>query len=249
MVDKKLHLIMPMGGAGSRFFKNGFIMPKPLIEINKKPFFYWATKSITKYLNHYDLTFVVLKNHIEEFKIDKVIRNYFPDASIVSVTREEVQSGPVMTCLAGIKHIHDDNPIMFNDCDHMFCSSIFNNAMNQGVIEAEGALLTFASDQPQFSYVKFDANGQICGTVEKKVVSNQAICGAYYVCNAETFRQAAKQYLVECQYSEFFVSGVYNVMCKQKLRVKHFEVDFHVPFGTPVEYETAQGSKYFEVLN
>ena len=35
----KVHLIMPMGGAGSRFYKNGFKMPKPLIEINGYPFY------------------------------------------------------------------------------------------------------------------------------------------------------------------------------------------------------------------
>ena len=43
MEKNKIHLIMPMGGAGSRFFKNGFVMPKPLIEINGYPFLYWAT--------------------------------------------------------------------------------------------------------------------------------------------------------------------------------------------------------------
>ena len=35
---KKLHLIMPMGGRGYRFFKDGYSMPKPLIELNGKPF-------------------------------------------------------------------------------------------------------------------------------------------------------------------------------------------------------------------
>lgn len=244
-MNNKMHLLMPMGGAGSRFFKNGFVMPKPLIEINGKPFLYWATKSVTKYLENYDLTFVVLENHIAEFHIDEVIKKYFPEANIVAVTSEEVHSGPVMTCLAGIKNIHDDVPIMFNDCDHMFCCSDFNNAMNTGTVDADGALLTFASNEPQFSYVQFDDNGAICGTVEKKVVSNQAICGAYYVRNADMFRKAAEQYLKECNYAEFFVSGVYNVMCQHNLSVKHFEVDFHVPFGTPVEYEAAQNSAYF----
>ena len=36
-MKQQIHLIMPMAGAGSRFFKNGFVMPKPLIEINDKP--------------------------------------------------------------------------------------------------------------------------------------------------------------------------------------------------------------------
>lgn len=243
---RKLHLIMPMGGSGSRFFKNGYIVPKPLIEINGKPFLYWSTVSITNYVEDCDVTFVVLEKHIAEFSIDQAIKGYFPNAMIVAVAEEEVSSGPVMTCLAGIRNIEDSVPILFNDCDHMFCCNSFNQAVSDGTVKADGALLTFESDEPQFSYVKFDDKKNVCGTVEKKVVSRQAICGAYYVCNAETFRAASAQYFKECEYSEYFVSGVYNVMCRNGLSVRSFEVDFHVPFGTPTEYESAKISKWFK---
>lgn len=244
---KRLHLIMPMGGAGSRFFKNGFVMPKPLIEINGKPFLYWATRSIEKYVDVADITFVVLKQHIAEFHIDDVILQHFPEAKIEAVEFEQVKSGPVMTCLAGLQHIQDDQPILFNDCDHMFACDTFAQDMNTGEWNYDGALLTFESNQPQFSYVEYK-NGKIIGTVEKKVVSNYAICGAYMVRNAQMFQQMAEEYLRHCNYSEFFVSGIYNVMCQNGLNVQNFTVDFHVPFGTPVEYKQAQNSEYFTVL-
>lgn len=246
-MKEKLHLIMPMGGAGSRFFKNGFVMPKPLIEIHGKPFLFWATRSIEKYVALADITFVVLKQHIAEFHIDKVILKYFPDAKIQAVDFEEVKSGPVMTCLAGLRNITDDQPILFNDCDHMFCCNYFTEDMNNGSWDYDGALLTFQSDQPQFSYIQYE-NGRIVGTVEKKVVSNHAICGAYVVRNGQMFHEMAEEYLKNCNYSEFFVSGIYNVMCRKGLIVKNYTVDFHVPFGTPVEYEQAQGSEYFKML-
>lgn len=247
MLNKKLHLIMPMGGAGSRFFKNGFIMPKPLIEINGKPFLYWATRSIEKYVDLADITFVVLKQHIKEFKIDEVIKKYFPDAIIEAVDFEEVKSGPVMTCLAGLKHINDNQPILFNDCDHMFCCRAFNEDMNSMNADYDGALLTFESNEPQFSYIAYE-NERIVGTVEKKVVSNQAICGAYWVRSAQLFRESAEEYLMACSYSEFFVSGIYNVMCKHNAKIKNYSVDFHIPFGTPTEYEAAMSSEYFKEL-
>lgn len=247
MSDKRLHLIMPMGGAGSRFFKNGFVMPKPLIEINGKPFLFWATRSIEKYVKLADLTFVVLNQHIAEFHIDQVIRQYFPYARIEAVDFEEVKSGPVMTCLAGLKNISDERPILFNDCDHMFTCGSFAEDMNTGGWDYDGALLTFESDKPQFSYVAYE-NGKISGTVEKKVVSSHAICGAYVVRNARMFREMAEEYLKNCNYSEFFVSGIYNVMCQKGLTIQNYTVDFHVPFGTPAEYEQAQGSEYFAVL-
>lgn len=244
---KKLHLIMPMGGRGSRFSKNGFVIPKPLIEINGKPFLYWATRSIEKYIEVADITFVVLNQHIRENHIDEVIRQYYPKADIVAVDFEEVAQGPVMTCLSGLRNIHDDNPILFNDCDHMFACGSFAQDMNSGSWDYDGALLTFESDQPQFSYIQYE-DGRIVGTVEKKVVSNHAICGAYMVRNAQMFRNMAEVYLKNCNYSEFFVSGIYNVMCQEGLDVQNYTVDFHVPFGTPSEYEQAQDSEYFAVL-
>lgn len=247
MIDKRLHLIMPMGGAGSRFFKNGFVMPKPLIEINGKPFLYWATRSVEKYVNLADITFVVLNQHIAEFRIDKVIEKYFPEAKIEAVDFEEVESGPVMTCLAGLKNIYDSQPVLFNDCDHMFACKTFAEDINSGSWDYDGALLTFASNQPQFSYIEYE-DGKIVGTVEKKAVSNDAICGAYMIRNAQLFRDMAQEYLENCNYSECFVSGIYNVMCRKGLDIQKHIVDFHVPFGTPSEYEKAQGSEYFTVL-
>ncbi len=162
-------------------------------------------------------------------------------------TLKRVKAGPVMTCLAGLKNINDDQPILFNDCDHMFACDRFAEDMNSENWNYDGALLTFESNEPQFSYVQYE-NGRIVGTVEKKVVSNHAICGAYMVRNAQMFREMADEYLQNCNYSEFFVSGIYNVMCKKGLEVRNYTTDFHVPFGTPIEYEQAQNSEYFEVL-
>ncbi|MDC7288816.1 NTP transferase domain-containing protein [Blautia schinkii] len=246
-MKKKLHLIMPMGGAGSRFLKNGFEMPKPLIKINEKPFLYWATRSIEKYVDVADITYVVLEQHIAEFHIDEVILNYFPTARIEAVEFEKVKSGPVMTCLVGLKNIQDNQPILFNDCDHMFSCSSFAEDMNTGLWDYDGALLTFESNHPQFSYIKYE-NEKVIGTVEKRVVSNYAICGAYMIRNAQLFREMAEEYSKNCNYNEFFVSGIYNIMCQKRLDIQNYIVDFHVPFGTPVEYEMAQKSDCFKLL-
>ena len=46
-------------------------------------------------------------------------------------------------------------------------------AKNADFTEPDGALLTFESDNPAFSYAKFE-NGKVVGTIEKQVVSNEA---------------------------------------------------------------------------
>lgn len=245
---QKVHLIMPMAGAGSRFFKNGFILPKPLIEINNKPFLYWSTKSISKFINVKDITFIVLKKHIEEFKIDKNIKKYFPNAKIVVIP--EILNGAVLTCINGIKEINDDLPIIFNDCDHAFISSEFNNYCNIGKFdEIDGGLLTFESNEPKYSFLQMDDNGNVINTVEKIAVSNHAICGAYYFKNKKLFLNCANEYLYKCNYSEYFMSGVYNIMAEKKMKIANFKCDIHLPFGTPDEYYAAKDNDIFRKVN
>lgn len=244
-MKEKIHLIMPMAGAGSRFAKNGFELPKPLIEIHGKPFLFWSTRSIEKFVDVQDITFVVLEGHVEKFKIDKKIKSYFPDAKIVVIPK--VLDGAVLTCLEGIKEINDNMPILFNDCDHMFKCKKFYEYCNKGTFDdMDGALLTFYSNEPKYSFLEMDKNEYVKRTVEKVPISNFAICGAYYFANKKLFEDAVEIYLKNCDYNEFFVSGLYNVMAEHNKKIKQFSVDFHVPFGTPDEYETAINSDKFK---
>lgn len=240
----KVHLIMPMGGAGSRFFKNGFVMPKPLIEINKKPFFYWATRSIEKFVDIEDLIFVVLQEHIDKFNIDSKIKEYFPNAKLVVIP--ELLPGALLTCLEGVKIISDEFPIIFNDCDHCFRCDDFNKYCNSGEFDdIDAALITFESHDPKYSFLELDENNNVIRTVEKKAISTHAICGAYYFKNRNILEEGSKVYLNNCDYSEFFVSGVYNVLANDNKIIKNFNVDFHLSFGTPEEYYVAEESDLF----
>lgn len=91
----------------------------------------------------------------------------------------------------------------------------------------------------------------MCRTVEKQVVSRDAICGAYYFKNGALYAEACAAYLKNCAYAEFFVSGIYNVLAAQGKTVCGFATDLHLPFGTPAEYQLAeqpQNRKGFEFL-
>lgn len=234
----KIHLIMPMGGGGTRFGDKGFDVPKPLIELQGKPFFFWATQSVVKKIEVEDIIFVVLREHIDRFQIDKKIWELYPDAKIQVIS--EVLNGAVLTCMEGIKQVDDNLPILFNDCDHAFICNVFNEFCNKADFEdIDGALLTFKSDNPAYSYVRFDEVNQVIGTIEKQVVSNQAICGAYYFKNKKIFFENAREYLNKCIYKEAYISGIYNEMVASKRTLITFPLDQHISFGTPDEYDFA----------
>lgn len=237
---------MPMAGGGVRFENEGYLSPKPLIEIADKPFFYWATRSVSKFLKVEDITYVVLKQHVENFHIDSVIKKYFPNAKIKVI--DKVLKGAVLTCVEGIKDIKDNMPILINDCDHAFVSDSFYNYCREGNFNGiDGALLTFSSSDPAYSFAETDNHNNVIRTVEKQVISNRAICGAYYFGNANIFNNAVERYLDKCNYQEYFISGVYNILIEEGYCIQSFFVDKHLSFGTPGEYALAKEStKEFE---
>ena len=184
----KLHLVMPMAGRGSRFFENGFVMPKPLIEINDRPFFYWATQSIAKFVDCADITFVVLEEHIRDHAIDREIKTYYPDAKIVALP--EVTEGAAITALRGTESLPDDEPLLFNDCDHLFLCKPFNEFLQGGrFCQRPGrrtADLCQRLPRPTAT-CNMGPTAGVCHTVEKQVVSHDAICGAYYFKNKQLY--------------------------------------------------------------
>ncbi|MCF0128939.1 MAG: dolichyl-phosphate mannose synthase [Pseudobutyrivibrio sp.] len=235
----KLNLIMPMGGGGTRFGNHGFELPKPLIPIYDKPFFYWATRSVEKFVELKSITFVVLQEHIDRFGIDAEIKRFYPEARIVVIP--EILPGAVLTCKAGADAIPDGVPMLFNDCDHLFtCQEFYDFCKEEKFATCDGALLTFKSDEDKFSYVAYGEDGLVNRTVEKEVISNDAICGAYYFKDKKTFLGATEEYLTKCAYKEFFVSGVYNVMADHGKKIVAMHTDGHVSFGTPDEYDFAK---------
>ena len=235
----KIHLVMPMAGGGRRFFDCGFEIPKPMIDLQGKPFFYWAVESINKYTQVEDIIFVVLKEHVIFNGIDRIIKKYYPKAKIKIIP--DVLNGAVLTCLEAVKDINDNIPVLFNDCDHAFLGNSFYSFVNKADFnQIDGGLLTFKANSPNYSYVVFDDKGNVSGTIEKKVLSDQAICGAYYFKDKSVFRDAAELYLNNCSYQEFFMSGVYNELVLQGKKVITFALDEHLSYGTPEEYMLAK---------
>ena len=239
---------MPMGGKGSRFKERGFDVPKPLIELAGKPFFFWATQSVSRFIPLNKLVFVVLREHVRDYDIDKSISHFYREAQI-KVIEDMHKEGPLFTVMDGLELIDDDVPFLVNDCDHLFRSRGFEEFLDsKETSECDGALLTFPSHSPNYSYIEYDREGSVTGTAEKKVVSDMAICGAYYFKNKKVFDEAAAEYIHNCSYNEFFMSGLYNVMISEKMKVSFFKTDFHIPFGTPEEYDLAKDTAHFEEL-
>ena len=107
--------------------------------------------------------------------------------------------------------------------------------------------MNFYADSPAYSYVKIE-DKKVSYTVEKEVVSNKAICGAYLFKNKDTFSKYAQEYLANVSDNEAFMSQIYNYIIKNDLDVKSFMVDFNISFGTIDEFNETYQSDIFDLF-
>ena len=106
---------MPMAGEGSRFLKEGWTTPKPLIELNGQPLFKHAISSVTDKDIQMKYSFIVRQEHIDKYQIDKGIRSFLPEANLFSVVK--TTRGAVETCLIAENAIADDDAVIVMDCE------------------------------------------------------------------------------------------------------------------------------------
>lgn len=232
-MPNNLALIMPAAGRGSRFMKLGVSLPKPLIELHGRPFFWWATESVRRTVKLRQMVYVVLQEHIAEFEIDRRIKHYYPDATVVSIP--DVTSGAAETANIGMEAITSAGPVAINDCDHAFICDQLPPMVSALQRDVNAALMCFRSVDPAYSYLRLNDTGAIVGTIEKEVVSPFAIAGCYFFNDREQYARLYKSYEKNCEYKELFISGMFNLIAKQNLTIGKLEADCHVSFGTPEE--------------
>ena len=104
----------------------------------------------------------------------------------------------------------------------------------------KGALLTFKSSNPCFSYAKVDELGNFVETKEKEVISEHAICGMYYFQNINDFKDAVIDLVVESDLSkgEFYMSNVYNHLKKITNKIGIYDIEHFDCVGTPEQLKS-----------
>ena len=237
---RPLHIIMPMAGEGSRFLKEGITTPKPLIPCKGKTLFERALMSLDNIDCSKKYSFIVRQEHIDKHDIARRIKSIIPEASMFSV--RETTRGAVETCLLARQAIDFDDALVVMDCDLEFYSKSYNayisEILRKSTDEVDGgALVSFDSEDPRYSYAVADCNNRVIRTAEKEVISNHALAGAYFFSKSISFIAAAERLLREACHgsTEFYVSLLYNYLINDGEYVFLAKTDQYYSYGTPEE--------------
>jgi beta-phosphoglucomutase-like phosphatase (HAD superfamily) len=229
-VDKKMNVIIPMAGHGSRFSQAGYTFPKPLIEVHGKPMIQVVIENL-KVDAHF--IFIVQKEHREKYNLDSMLSLLAPGCNIIDV--DKVTEGAACTVLLGKDYINNDDPLVIANSDQFveWNSLDFFYKMNEQNLD--GGIVSFKSTHPKWSYAKLDEDDYVLEVAEKMTISDIATVGIYYWKQGKDYVKYAEQMIANDirVNNEFYVCPVYNEAIKDGLKIKTFNVPKMWGLGTP----------------
>jgi len=218
---KEMLVIIPCAGAGSRFKKCNYEKPKPLIDVIDKPMIGWVIENMIIPDRKLTFVFIVQKEHNEQYGLNQYLTNTCNKFNVACniIEIDTLTAGALCTCLKGRKIIEE-----FNDKEIFIINSDqyieWNSTHFIQTIEdnnADACIITFASQNPKWSYVLVNGEGWINQVKEKQVISEFATIGAYYFKKSSDFIFCADEIINKGLMSngEYYVAPVFNIGINQ----------------------------------
>lgn len=213
-----LNIVVPMAGKGSRFVKEGYILPKPLIDVRGKHMIEVVINNLKPKCKH-QFIFICQNEHIEKFELGKIFKNVCKDFKIVGV--EGVTDGAAVSVLKSREIIDCDFPLMIANSDQWIDTDINGYLSDMKNRQLDGSILTMKSNDPKWSYAKVGQDNLVSEVLEKVVVSDEATVGIYSFSKGSDFCKYA-DYMVHNNIrsnGEFYVAPVYSFLAKDGAKI------------------------------
>jgi len=221
-----------MAGEGTRFPRDTYKIPKPLIEIDGVPMIQRAVHSLGLIGTYH---FIIRKDSYYD-QVCTLLHTILPSSKIISV--EETTEGPASSCLLFKDFINNEDELVIANCDQIMWwdSDLFLTSAR--FYKYDGLVVTYTTTTPKNSYAKVNKKGYVLEIKEKEVISDISLNGIHYWRKGKYFVQSAES-MVRCNdrapNGEFYVGPSYNHMIKEGLKVgiHHIPNYQHNPVGVP----------------
>ena len=230
---------IPMAGAGSRFAKDGFSLPKPFLMVNGEYMVDQAVRCLPKT----DKTiFGALESHISMMPLHE-----YPEVVWFKETPVEGQS---ITTSKIVEKIDHDTSILLSACDNgvLYDADKFVDLVNS---DADAIVWTYRNNytsqlQPNaYSWVNCDDEGNVSSVDVKNFtgenpIEEYAITGTMFFRDKRVYNKSLVRLfeMNEKVNGEFYVDSLLNAAIDLGYKVKNFEVDHYICWGTPNDLMT-----------
>lgn len=226
--DSKLsngvNIVIPLAGLGTSFQKAGYSFPKPVIDINGKPMIQAVIENL-KPVNEHRFVLICRDEHYEQYALYQTFANAtggnYEVVRLSSTTR-----GAACTVLTASDYINNEEELIIANADQLIDVRLDDFIEFARKEKLDGAMMTFNSNHPRWSYALTDDNDNVLQTTEKRVISNNATVGIYYFKTGNLFVEATSQ-MIEKDITfngDFYVCPVFNELVLQGMKVKIYKI-------------------------
>ena len=241
---------LPMAGAGSRFSKEGYGLPKPFLDVNGQYMVDQATYCLPKTDK---VIYASLKEHMSMLPLE--------DFNHV-VWIDDVLEGQACTIEKIVNEIEDDTAILLSACDNGVLydadkfADLIEDMDNDIVVWSYRNNYTAYRNPQMYSWLDVDGD-DVKGVSVKNFagdnpVNEHAIVGTMFFRNKDVYlKSLAKTYEKDVRTNgEFYVDSILNEAIALGYNVKNFEVDYYICWGTPNDLETYRyWQNFFNAVN
>jgi dTDP-glucose pyrophosphorylase len=226
-----MNILIPMAGEGSRFVKEGYTFPKPLIDVSGKPMIQCVVENLDFDANY---IFLVRKEHLEKYELRSLLNVVTNNRSKIVVV-DKLTEGAACTALLASEFINNDEELLIANSDQFieFSKENFDNIRK--FTDMDSIVFTFRAVHPKWSFVKINSRGIATEVAEKNPISDIATCGIYYYRKGSDFVKYANQMISKDirVNEEFYICPVYNELIKDGKTLVPFFVHKMHGLGTP----------------
>lgn len=238
--------VIPLAGLGSRFSKEGYTTPKPLIPVSGEPMVVKVIRSLPKADKW---IFIVRQEHIQDYKIDEIIKKEVPKAIVIAVNQTTL--GQANTCLLAQAYLDPEEPLFIAACDNTYVydkeaySRLVQDPNIDAVVWTFTQMERMRTSPESFGWVKLAEDGKTIVDMSVKVpisadpYNDHAVVATFYFKKAKDFTAAANLMINENYRinNEFYVDAVPIFLNKLNKKSAIFAVDQYVCWGTPADLE------------
>lgn len=232
-----MNIVIPMAGAGSRFSKAGFKIPKPLIDVQGKPMYQWATNSLPlEYASR--LIFILREDAFTDQIIEDIHQTYGMFEPRIKIL-ENLTRGQAETVYLARDMMDLNQPTLIHNADTAFQS------MEMPDEDVFGGLVVFESalNDARWSFARThdDQPDRVVEVREKQIISRLASTGTYYFSDTAWMLYSIKHSLMNdiTEQGEFYIAPLYNRAIENGHYIQCLNCEHFTCLGTPEELESA----------
>ncbi|HQU99325.1 MAG TPA: sugar phosphate nucleotidyltransferase [Nitrosomonas sp.] len=237
-----MQIVIPMSGFGERFRRAGYTVPKPLIEIERKPV---ISHVIDMFPGETNFIFICNQEHLDEpiYRMREILQQYCPTGKIIGIAPHKL--GPINAVLQAEHFLDPEQPVVVNYCDFTcywdwqhFKEFVTKNQC-AGAIPAYRGFHPHSLGNTNYAYMQ-EVNGWVQDIQEKQpYTSNRmeefASSGTYYFASAHLMNEAFSSAMAQQLNigGEYYVSLAYKPLLAVKLPIAVYPLQHFMQWGTP----------------